>query len=84
MSEAALTPDSAAAARGDRLLSVRIGWRNLWRNRRRTWLTAGGISFAVLLVVSFMALQIGQYDAMIENATESGPVGHFQSGTTFL
>jgi putative ABC transport system permease protein len=51
------------------LLTIRIGWRNLWRNPRRTWLTAGGIAFAVMLVVSFMALQEGQYDIMIENAT---------------
>lgn len=68
MSEAAAPamPESDAA-RG--LLTVRIGWRNLWRNPRRTWLTAGGIAFAVMLVVSFMSLQEGEYGAMIENAT---------------
>ncbi len=77
MSEAAL--EGAAAPAGDqgRLLSVRIGWRNLWRNRRRTWLTAGGIAFAVFLVVSFMALQLGQYDVMAENATAL-MAGHVQ------
>ena len=32
-----------------------LAWRNLWRNRRRTWLTAGGIGFAVWLLV-FVAL----------------------------
>ena len=58
-------------------LNVRIAWRNLWRNRRRTWLTAGGISFAIFLVVSAMSLQLGQYDVMIENAT-SMMVGHIQ------
>jgi len=77
VSEAALTTDAVGGTRGEGLLSVRIGWRNLWRNRRRTWLTAGGISFAVLLVVSFMALQIGQYDVMIENATAL-MTGHVQ------
>jgi putative ABC transport system permease protein len=68
MSEAAAPamPESGAA-RG--LLTVRFGWRNLWRNPRRTWLTAGGIAFAVMLVVSFMSLQEGEYGAMIENAT---------------
>lgn len=78
MSEAALEEPSATgrgSARGG--LSVRIGWRNLWRNRRRTFLTAGGIAFAVLLVVSFMALQLGQYDVMTENATAL-MAGHIQ------
>jgi len=76
MSEA-LVIDERKAASGHALLSVRIGWRNLWRNRRRTWLTAGGIAFSVFLVVSFMALQVGQYDVMIENATAL-MAGHIQ------
>jgi ABC-type lipoprotein release transport system permease subunit len=68
MSEA-LAASLPAPGRAHALLTVRIGWRNLWRNPRRTWLTAGGIAFAVTLVVSFMALQEGQYEVMIENAT---------------
>lgn len=61
-------------------LLLRIGWRNLARNRRRTWLTAGGIAFAVLLVVFSMAMQLGQYDIMMENAT-SLLTGHIQIQT---
>lgn len=76
MSEAvAELPAVAGEARG--FLSVRIGWRNLWRNRRRTWLTAGGIAFSVLLVVFSMAFQLGQYDTMIDSAT-SLVSGHLQ------
>lgn len=77
MSEAALPGAAAGAAGGGRFLSVRIGWRNLWRNPRRTWLTAGGIAFAVWLVASFMAVQLGQYDVMVENATAL-MAGHVQ------
>lgn len=62
---------------GHGALSIRIGWRNLWRNRRRTWLTAGGIAFSIFLVASFMALQVGQYDVMMENATAL-MTGHVQ------
>ena len=58
-------------------LTVRVGWRNLWRNRRRTWLTAGGVAFAVLLVVAAMCVQLGSYVVMEENAT-SLLTGHIQ------
>ncbi len=50
-------------------LTWRLAWRNLWRNRRRTWLTAGGIAFASLLVTLSMSLQQGSYNAMISSAT---------------
>jgi ABC-type lipoprotein release transport system permease subunit len=81
MSEALTASVPSATPGGSGLLSIRIGWRNLWRNRRRTWLTAGGIAFAVWLVVSFMALQIGQYNVMIENATAL-MAGHVQVQNT--
>ena len=68
---------SAAASAASRWLTVRIGWRNLGRNRRRTWLTAAGVAFAVLLVVTAMCIQLGGYQTMEENAT-SLVVGHLQ------
>lgn len=77
MSESALSRDVGTRAARPGALGIRIAWRNLWRNRRRTWLTAGGIAFAILLVVSFMALQVGQYDVMVENATAL-MAGHVQ------
>ena len=67
----------AAASAASRWLTVRIGWRNLGRNRRRTWLTSAGVAFAVLLVVVAMCIQLGGYQTMEENAT-SLVVGHLQ------
>ncbi|NKB98415.1 MAG: FtsX-like permease family protein [Pseudomonadales bacterium] len=60
------TDSVAKAASG---LTARIAWRNLWRNKRRTWLTAGGIAFATLIVCFGMSAQVGTYGTMIENAT---------------
>jgi ABC-type lipoprotein release transport system permease subunit len=46
-----------------------IAWRNLWRNRRRTLLSAGAIAFSVALLAFTMSMQAGTYAAMIDNAT---------------
>ena len=76
MSETAIL-ESSPPERAVGFLSIRIGWRNLWRNHRRTWLTAGGIAFSILLVMSFMSLQYGQYEVMINTGTSLLP-GHLQ------
>ena len=48
---------------------IALAWRNLWRNKTRTLLTASGIAFAVFLVTFSMAMQGGSYDDMIKAAT---------------
>lgn len=54
-----------------------LAWRNLWRNPRRTWLTAGGIAFAVWLLVASVSLQDGSFEVMIDNSARL-LTGHVQ------
>ena len=54
-----------------------MAWRNLWRNRRRTWLTCGGIGFAVWLLVFALSMQNGTFEIMIDNGARLA-LGHMQ------
>ncbi len=54
-----------------------IAWRNLWRSPRRTWLTVGGIAFAIFLLVFSRSSQTGTFDVMIDNSARILP-GHVQ------
>jgi putative ABC transport system permease protein len=58
-------------------LAAAIAWRNLWRNRRRTALTSGGVAFAVFLVVVARSATVGTFDVMIDDMT-SLMTGHAQ------
>ena len=56
---------------------VRVGWRNLWRNRGRTWRTALSIAVGAMVVICGMSIQLGMYGDMIDLATRLGS-GHLQ------
>jgi len=45
---------------------LRLAGRNLWRHKRRTWLTASAIAFSAMLLVFMITLQLGAYDMMID------------------
>ena len=47
---------------------LRLAWRNVGRNPRRTALTVAATVFAVLLVVDFTALTRGMHEKMIEDS----------------
>lgn len=46
---------------------VKLAWLNIWRNKRRTIITATSVFFAVLLAILFRSLTDGIYDNMIHN-----------------
>ena len=78
VAELTLSPTASTPARravGGAL--VTMAWRNLWRVRRRTWLTAGGVAFAVFFVVLMRSMHTGIFDTTIELATEQ-MTGHLQ------
>ncbi len=59
------------------LTILKLAWRNIWRNRRRTTITIASIMFALYFAIIMRAFQIGSYKKMKENAIESYS-GYFQ------
>ena len=58
-------------------ITLRLAWRNLWRHRRRTWLTVGAMIFCNVLLVFLISLKLGSYNMMIES-TLNASTGHIQ------
>ena len=48
-------------------LIIKMAWRNLWRNRRRSLITMSSVLFAVLLAIFFYSMEKGSYERMIDN-----------------
>lgn len=55
-------------------MNLKLAWRNLWRNKRRSLITIASVAFAVFFACLMMSMQLGSYSNMIKNAVS------FQTG----
>ncbi len=49
------------------MMLTKLAWRNLWRSKRRTWITISSVLFAVLLALFLESMDRGSQELMVQN-----------------
>ncbi|NOZ01822.1 MAG: ABC transporter permease [Deltaproteobacteria bacterium] len=56
---------------------LKMAWRNLWRNRRRTLLTISAIGLGLAILIAMVSFMQGMMEMMVEQIARSS-MGHIQ------
>lgn len=56
---------------------LQLAWKNLWRNKSRTWITISSVFFATLISTLASSLKEGIFDELVSNIVSSF-TGHIQ------
>lgn len=54
---------------------MKLSWRNLWRNKRRTLITVASVAVGIWLVATFVGMAQWSYGSMIDSSSRMG-FGH--------
>ena len=46
---------------------IKLAWRNIWRNKRRTLITAAAVAFAVFMASVMRSFQKGAWDKIVDS-----------------
>jgi ABC-type lipoprotein release transport system permease subunit len=56
---------------------LKLAWRNIWRNKRRTWILISAVTVGIFGLFFFLTITEGAIKQAVQNIIDSG-VGHIQ------